>query len=393
MTDFVVLGAGYAGVRAIQHLQSATAPSDSITWVSDEPEHLVRHEIHRAIRDPEASDHLRVPLREIRDERTTFIEGFVSDLDVDRRTVHLADDREVTYDRLVVALGSDTAYYGIPGLERFGRPLRSLADARVIHDWAISTAGGGGDGTEPATDSAPVDRHRIVIGGAGLSGIQVAGELADLRDASDLPLEITIVEAMDHVLPAGPSALRDRLRRRLEAIEVEIRTDSPIVEVESSTVHLDDEDPLAFEQLVWTGGITGPSALEGADLEDRHNRLVAGPTFETSDPRVFAVGDAALLEIDGTHVPATAQAAWQAGTVAAANAVRASRDEPLESWRYRSKGTVVSVGDWAVASEVVGVPLETFAGPMARFLKKFVGARWIASVSSWRRASRAWPYL
>ncbi|MFW5903580.1 MAG: NAD(P)/FAD-dependent oxidoreductase, partial [Halolamina sp.] len=131
-------------------------------------------------------------------------------------------------------------------------------------------------------------------------------------------------------------------------------------------------------------------------VETEHERVVADSTFATSHDRVFAVGDSAVLDGDGNGnpVPPTAQAAWQAADVAAANVVRRMEGRPLETWTYDDKGTLISVGDEAVAHDVSLFPfVDTFGGAPAEFLKKFVAARWIADVSSWNRARQAWPHL
>jgi NADH dehydrogenase len=108
---------------------------------------------------------------------------------------------------------------------------------------------------------------------------------------------------------------------------------------------------------------------------------------------VFALGDAALVEQDEAVVPPTAQAAWQAAEVAGENVARAIRGQPMTEWTYEDKGTLISVGDEAVAHNVVGVrnAVETFGGPVAETLKKSVAARWINTVAGPVAAARAFP--
>ncbi|PSP73923.1 NADH dehydrogenase FAD-containing subunit, partial [Halobacteriales archaeon QH_9_66_26] len=89
--------------------------------------------------------------------------------------------------------------------------------------------------------------------------------------------------------------------------------------------------------------------------------------------------------------PPTAQAAWQAAEVAGENVARALHGQPLTSWTHEDKGTLVSVGEKAVAHDVVNVPINTFGGPAAKFLKKAVAARWIRDIAGSSQAARAWP--
>jgi len=378
----VVLGAGYAGAGAVSALEDELADPD-IAWVSEHDYHLVLHEVHRVIRDPDASDAITIPVDAIKSPGTEFVEGRIEGVDVDDRTVSLADGSAIEYDYLLVALGSSTAFYGIPGLVENAHTLKGLDDARGIN-CALREATGDATRDDPA---------EVVVGGAGLSGVQTAGEVAEYRDNHDAPIEITLVEALEEIMPGFDPDLQRRVRRMLEDRGVEILTDDPITEATEDVVHFGERDPLGHDVLVWAGGVTGRKALEGVDVEANHNRVTADATFRTSDERVFAVGDAALIDLDGTNVPPTAQAAWDAADVAAKNIDRAIEGRPLRTWTYTDKGTVLSVGEDAIAHDVLYFPIETFDSLPARLLKKAIGARWIASVTSTRRALAAWPVL
>ena len=383
MTDrVVVLGAGYAGAGAVTTLEDELADAE-ITWVSEHDYHLVLHEVHRVIRDPDAEDAITIPVEDIKSRDTAFVQGRVDGVDVEERTVTLDDGSEIEYDYLLIGLGSATAFYGIPGLAEHAHTLKSLGDARSIHD----------DVRRAASEATPADPTRVVVGGAGISGIQIAGEIAEYRDIHDAPIEITLVEALEQIMPGRDADLQRRVRRMVEARGIEILTDDPITEATGDVVHFEGRDPVDHDVLVWAGGVTGQDALEGAGVDANHNRVTADATFRTSDDRVFAVGDAAAIEIDGTDVPPTAQAAWDAADVAAANVARAIEGRPLRTWSYEDKGTVLSVGEEAIAHDVMYFPLGTFDSLPARFLKKAIGARWIASVTSVRRALSAWSVL
>jgi NADH dehydrogenase len=382
----VVLGSGYAGTGVVSRLEAELDAGDELVWVSDVDHHLVLHESHRVVRDPAVADLITLPIDEVAGTSTRFVEGSVAGLSGDEREVRLEDGRTIGFDYAVVALGSRTAFYGIPGLEEHALTLKGLEDAREIHD-AVTTAANEATADEPA---------RVVVGGAGLSGIQVAGEVAALSEERGLPVEIRLVEALEEILPGNDDSVQSALRGLLEDEDVEILTDDPITNAEPDVLHFDERDPLAYDVLVWTGGITGQAAMENSDVETEHERVIADSTFATSNDRVFAVGDSAVLEGDGNGnpVPPTAQAAWQAAEVAAENVLRRMDGRPLETWTYDDKGTLISVGDEAVAHGVSLFPfVDTFGGFPAEFLKKFVAARWIADVTSWNRARQAWPYL
>ena len=384
MTDTVaVLGAGYAGTKAVAALQSLLDDETDLVWISDTDYHLVLHESHRIIRDPSVEEHIRIPIEDVTNSDTRFLEGRVESIDVENREIGLEDGETVAYDYALVAIGSRTAFYGIPGLSEYAHTLEGVVDALAIHEDLV-------DAAEAATPEEPA---QVVVGGAGLSGIQVAGEIAEYRDEHDAAVEIHLVEALDEVFPGNPESVQQALRSRLEDIDVQIHTDDPITEATSERITFDNGSPLEHDVLIWTGGITGRHALAGAGIETEHERIVTEATFETSDERVFAVGDAALIEQNDSVAPPTAQAAWQAGDVAAKNLVRRMREEELRTWSFDDKGTVISIGERAVAHDVKLFPIETFGGFMAKTLKKFIAARWIASVTSWGRARRAWPVL
>ncbi len=383
--DVVVLGSGYAGTGAIKRLESELDEEADLTWVSDVDHHLVLHESHRCIRDPTVQEKITFPVSELKSPSTRFVQGRVEEIDTDGRELTLDDGSTIAYDYLLVGFGSKTAFFGIGGLKEYSLTLKCLDDALDIHE-AV---------TEAAREASRTDPAQIVIGGAGLSGIQSAGEIAEFRNKHRAPLEIHLVEGLDNVFPNNDPVVQAKLRKLLEQKEIEIHTGEFIGEVDEDTVYIGDDNELGYDVLLWTGGITGQDAAATADVDqdERSHRINASSTFQTSDERVFAIGDAALIEQPGQELPAppTAQAAWQAAEVAGENIARAIRGQPLEEWTYDDKGTLISVGSKAVAHNVKGLPIDTFGGPAAKALKKTVASRWIAKVNGFSDAARAFP--
>jgi NADH dehydrogenase len=384
----VVLGAGYAGTGAVQRLEQRLDDAE-LTWISETDHHLVLHESHRVIRDPNVREDVAIPIDELKDSSTQFVEDRVTRLDTENRQVVLEDREAVPYDYLLIAIGSQTAFYGIPGLAEHSLTLKSLDDALSIHE-AV---------TDAAAEATPSDPAHVVVGGAGLSGIQSTGEIAALRDEEDLPIDISLVEGLDSVFPPGEPPLQNRLAEMLADRDVDVMTGGFIGEVDEETIYvgaLEDEDgyenELEYDVLLWTGGITGQDALEDTDVEtdERSNRIECEATFETSHDRIFALGDTALVDQGDEPAPPTAQAAWGAADVAADNLARRMANEPLKTWTFEDKGTLISIGDDAVAHGVDALPVDTFGGLPAETLKKVVATRWIADVASWGRAVRAW---
>ncbi|POG54991.1 NAD(P)/FAD-dependent oxidoreductase [Haloferax marisrubri] len=395
-TQVVVLGSGYAGAGAVKTLEEELGHDAQLTWVAEHDYHLVLHEVHRCIRDPSVESSIAIPVDDVKEDSTDFVKGRATDVDVDERVVELEGGDTVDYDYLLVAIGSSTAFFGIEGLEEFAHQLKGLDDAREIHQ----------DIKEAAADASRDDPAQVVIGGAGLSGIQTAAEVAEYRDTNRAPIDIKLVEGMDEIFPGNDPELQGALRRRVEDLDIDILTGDFISKVDEETVFIgggEDEEPeeLDYDVLVWTGGITGQPEASDVELEqdERSHRFFAEEDFQTSDDRVFAVGDCALVEQGPDSVaPPTAQAAWDAADVAGENIARAIAGKPLKRWTFTDKGTVISIGHDAVAHgvkfPVVGeFPVNVFGGPLARTLKKGIAANWIADVTSPKRALSAWNDL
>ncbi|WP_158057477.1 NAD(P)/FAD-dependent oxidoreductase [Halorussus halophilus] len=382
--NVVVLGAGYAGAGAIQSLEAELDTTDAeLTWISEENYHLVLHESHRVIRDPSVKDKITIPVGDIASRDTEFVQGHVESVDSEDQLVELEDGDSVEYDYLLVAMGSKTAYYGIPGMEENALTLKGLDDALEIHEKV----------KDAASEASRNDPAKVVIGGAGLSGIQSAGEVAEFRDKHRAPIDIYLVEALEEIMPGQDSELQGTVRRHLEEADVEILTDDPITEATEDAIQFDEGDDLEYDVFVWTGGITGQDAISESGLDNEHNRVTVESNFQTNEDNVFAIGDSAIVDQGENPAPPTAQAAWQAAEVVGENIAREMNDQPLKTWTYDDKGTLISIGETAVAHDVDVVPMRTFNSYPAQFLKKFVAARWIADLTSWPNALQSWDAL
>ena len=354
-----VLGAGYAGVAAVRELETALPDDVDLTLVDERETHLVQHLIHRAVRKPDLADRLTIPLSELID-RATHRQARVTGIDPDAGEVDL-DDGSLSYDVGVVCLGARTAFYGLPGIEEHATPLKRLSHAGQIRQEF--------DGVPPG--------GRVVVGGAGLSGVQVAGELAALGRDRNEPPHLVLLEQEDRVAPAFPASFAAAVADELESRGVTIRTGATATGADGDAVELETGERVGYDQLVWTGGITGGGAMTGERPTVRAN-LRHGE-------RTFAAGDAArVIDADGQAVPASAQTAVRQADVAATNAARVVEHqwdgtgfEPrLERYRFESLGWVVSVGDGTVA-RVGGSELR---GSTARAVKTTVAAGYLGQL-------------
>jgi NADH dehydrogenase len=385
-----ILGAGYAGVTLARRLESALPEDIDIIVVDESETHLVKHEVHRVIRRPAVADAIQVPLSELFD-RATVRTDRVTGLDRDEQTVHLADGDDLSYDYVAVCLGSVTADYGIPGVGEHGRPLTSVDDAREIRTAFLSAAGVGEDGSEAGDadgesghdDIAPPASVDIVVGGAGLSGVQTAGELAALAREEGVDADVTLLEQLPHVAPNFPEHFRQAVREELESRGVAVSTGTT---VERATADAVETDLGTFDAdvFVWTGGITGTEAM-GSDRPMVRDDL-------RLDKRAFVVGDAArAVDADGEPVPASASAAIREARTVAVNIVRLVEHDlgdaegfrpRLDPYRFDVPGWIVTVGDGTVAQ----LGPEVVTGGPARAMKAAVGAGHLSSVGAVRNA-------
>jgi len=367
-----VLGAGYAGLALARKLERTVPDDVELLVVERTGSHLVQHELHRVVRRPSLADDIVVDLDDVL-ERATVREAEVAGVDPDAGNLTLADGETIDYDYGAVCLGAETAFYDLPGVEAHATPLKSLDHAETIREEFL-------DALDAATgDDSPA---RVVVGGAGLSGVQVAGELAalaDERDASDA-VAVTLLERLDSVAPAFPENFQQAVREELEARNVAVRTGAAVREATDEAVELDSGDRLDYDQFVWTGGIRGPDALDG-------ERPAVENTLRLGDG-TFVVGDAArVVDADGEPVPASAQAAVREARVVGENIAKLvahDRDgdgvfEPrLDPFAFDSPGWLVSVGDGAVAQ----VGPTVLRGRAAKALKTTVGAGYLSSVGA-----------
>lgn len=397
----VVLGAGYAGITLARQLESTLPDHVDIVVVDESETHLVKHEVHRVIRRPAVADAIQVPLSELLD-RATVRTDRVTGLDRDERMVHLADGDDLPYDYVAVCLGSVTADYGIPGVAEHGLALSSVDDAHGIRTAFLSAAGveaagsngphGGGeaDGADRAhthgADNATVSAGGVdvVAGGAGLSGVQTAGELVALAREEGVSADVTLLEQKPDVAPNFPENFRRAVREALEERGVTVSTETTVERATGDVVET-DRGSFDADVFVWTGGITGSEAM-GGDRPLVYDDL-------RIDKRAFAVGDAAkAVDADGEPVPASASAAIREARTVATNVARLVEhdlggntgfDPRLEPYRFDVPGWIVTVGDGTVAQ----LGPEVVTGRPARAMKAAVGAGHLSSVGAIRNAA------
>ncbi len=348
----LIVGAGYAGLNAALYLNDRRKASEStfdLTVLDQHPYHLVKIRLHEAApRDADVS----VPLGGLlRDEGITVRQGVVTAIDLSQRHVQ-TNAGPISYDYLLLALGSVTNFFNIPGMAEHGFSLDSLADAVRLRGHIQNQVVLAAD----TADAAERDRRlRFVIGGAGYTGIELAGELADdvpklcervglERDAA----RIEVVDAHPRILPVLDDDSARYAADVLGKKGIQLRTGVKVTACTEDDVTLDPGGLVPTMTMIWAGGIRANPLVSAVGSETgQQGRLVVDETLRVSGrPEVFAVGDCALALDPATKqaIPATAQLALQEGRHAAENMLSALAGRDLTPFDPSSRGEIVSLG-------------------------------------------------
>ncbi|MDQ3925605.1 MAG: NAD(P)/FAD-dependent oxidoreductase [Actinomycetota bacterium] len=308
---------------------------------------------------------------------TSFRRAEITGIDHENKLVQATGrpdgELEVPYDQLVLALGGEPNFFGIPGVEEYALTMRGVEDAervrnRVIERFEeVSLMGGGW----------PESKLTFVVIGGGATGVETASELWTLVHevlASDYPnidphrVRIFLLEAMDHILPELDPALRRTARSRLANQRIEVRTEALAEEITAECVKLKGGDEIQAENVIWTAGNRPNAAIYDLDLPiDEQNGIKVDEYFRVEDhPDIWAIGDCAAIpdirEENGQIIPPNAQAATQEGKTLAKNVLAALDGEELEAFEYKPQGQLVELGSDFAVNEVMGVQ---FTGRLA----------------------------
>lgn len=346
----VVLGAGFAGLRAVRRLGRAGVKT---LWVDGRNYHCFLPLLYQVATAGLEPQDIAYPARSIlrRLLPTDFRLALVVAGDPARRTLETATGEQIPYTYLIVAAGGTAEDFGIPGARDATFRLYDLEDARALRNHVILTLERAVVVEDPALRASLLT---FVIVGGGATGVEMAGALAEFRrhvvphDYRGLDagaLRIVVVEAGPELLAPFPPPLRDRARRDLEMLGVEVRTGTKVEAISASEVSLAGGERIPTATVIWAAGIRAAPVTARLGLPTgRSGRLRVEPTLRVPDhPFVFAAGDVAL--VDGAErLPQVAQVAIQQGDHAALNVLRALRGEPLLPFQYRDKGTMATIG-------------------------------------------------
>jgi NADH dehydrogenase len=355
MANLLILGAGYGGVSAAKTFEKAGQP---FSLINKHEYHYFTTLLHEPAGGRNKFEEYSVPLRDIlRQPSSEIVKATVTELKPQERKV-VTDRGELEYDYLVIALGNAPEYFGIEGMQENALVLRSLDTARRLREHIEQTFASWRDDPDDA-------KLRILVGGAGLTGIELCGELGDwmpeLAAQYGLPLEkieVINLEAAPTILPMLDEELRAEAQRVLESKGVQLRTGTAIVKVNPNQVELKTGETLDAGTIIWTGGVRANPLIKQASFEvDPKGRAKVNEFCQSVDyANVFVIGDSAWFTgEDGKPLPPTGQAAEQMGEAVARNVTALLNDVPMQPFRFHNLGTLASLGAEVGVGSVKGL--------------------------------------
>ena len=394
-TDVVVLGGGLAGVACAHELGKQKM---SVTLVDRNDYNQFQPLLYQVATSQLPAEDIARPLHAIFADRPT-VEVFQAEVEaakLSERTLVLADGRTITGDHLVIAAGARPNFFGIEGAAEHSFPLYSVADAERLrlHGQALLQ--------HPDQPGA----NDVVIVGAGPTGVETAGAVAELGQArramDQLPKEGSV-----HIVDRGP-ALLGPFSEKAHAYAKEKLTDAQVVlhlgrgvtRVREDGVDLDDGTSIVARTVVWAGGESAASiAHDAGSATGRGGRIgVRADLTVEGFPGVYAVGDVANVPA-GTDpgaetLPQLGSVAQQSGAWAAQNIIRERQGKPLKPFHYKDKGIMAMIGRNAAVAEV-GKHHHQVDGPVAFAAWLGVHAMLLSGVHAKTDAflSWAWDYF
>lgn len=405
----IVVGAGFGGLWAARSLAKHLEPGQADVLLVDRNNyHTFFPLLYQVAAAELAPSDIAYPVRSIlrKTPGVRFRMGGLRRVDLGARTVQI-DEETISYDRLILAIGSESHDFGVPGAREHAFFLRWMDDAIPLRQRVLACF------EAASVERNPERRRRLltfVIVGGGPTGVEFAGALAELfvgparRDYQEIaPGEprIVLLEATDRVLRAMPPHLSAFAAERLEKRGVELRVDTMVERVDATAVHIEGDDAIPTDTVVWTAGIQGdPRVRQWGLPTGRSGRISVTPGLHLSDhPEVYVIGDLAYLEAPDpadpskqVALPQVAQVALQMGTHAGENVARSLRGFPARPFHYKDLGMLAVIGRNAAVADVGG---KTFSGFPAWALWLGIHITWLIGfrnrllvLVNW-----AWDYL
>lgn len=369
----IIVGAGFSGIFAAREL--AGEPCD-VLIIDRNNAHTFLPLLYQVATAAVESEHIAAPVRGViramgrKAANLDFLMAEVRGVDFAQRMV-LAEGQDgeelrLDYDYLLLAPGSVTNTFGVPGADEHAYSLKNLEEAVRLRNHILRSFEAA---AWTADADARLNRLCFVVVGGGPTGVELAGAMAELmtgalkRDFPRLGLDrpcVTLLEAGDGLLPGFPQSLRDYAQTKLGSMGVDVRLGAQVSRVSPQGAELKDGGVIRAATVVWTAGVKGEPLAARLGLPQAPNgQLLARPTLQTIEhDQVFLAGDICRAEHDGRPLPMFAPPAIQEGRHAARNILRLLRGQVPQPFKYFDKGMMATIGKRAAVARMGGLTLK-----------------------------------
>jgi NADH dehydrogenase len=366
-----IVGAGFGGLEAAEHL--AHVPVE-LTLIDRHNYHTFQPLLYQVATSELNAEDVGAPVRSMfrHQNNLTFRMATVTGVDIAGRTIALEDGNKLAYDYLVLAGGATVNYFKTPGAAEHAFPLYTLMDAVKLRNHVLDRFEAA-DGNPSLIQDGEL---AFVIVGAGPTGVETAGALADLfynvlpKDYHQLATEkarIIVVEMAEEVLSPFKENLRVYAKEELEQRRVEVRLGQAVAEVGATFVRLKSGEEIKAHTLIWAAGVRANPLADVTGLpQGRGGRIKLNPDLSVPEhPEIFVVGDMGEVASDGQVLPQLGSVAMQSGQHVGRQIARRLHGEPTQPFKYWDKGFMATIGRGAA---VVEFPNQrTLHGPLAYF--------------------------
>ena len=353
----VILGGGFGGLAAARALHKAA----DVTVVDRHNYQTFLPLLYQVSTAGLAADHVAYPIRgALRKTPVKFRMGSPISIDHKNKEVKLDSSELLKFDHLIVALGSVTADFGIPGVNEFTLGMKSVAEALNIRAEIMRRF-------EDLCRFEDETKLSITVIGGGPTGVEMAGAIAELirgplksdQAQAASHISISLIEAGPRLLPPFAPSLSARTKKDLEKLGVKVLLNAAVQEVEHRKIKLKDGSTIASEITIWAAGVKGNDAIAQLNLPTSGTRVAVEPTMQVKNyPYIWALGDiAASVDKNGNQLPMVAPVAIQQGKFIAKQIARVSKSQKLASFKYLDKGSMATIGRNKAVVQVKGIKI------------------------------------
>jgi NADH dehydrogenase len=388
----VILGAGFGGLTAAR----ALAGKAEVTVVDRHNFQTFLPLLYQVSTAGLAADHVVHPVRgALRKTDVKFRMGTPITIDHKNKNIKLDSSEILEFDHLIVALGSSTADFGVPGVAEHGLGMKDVHEAITIRAEVMRRF-------EDLCRFEDETRLSIAVVGGGPTGVEMAGALAELKRGplhNDMAhaaehIDIYLIEAGPRILPMFAESLSDRATSDLIKLGVHVKTNAAVREVKSRQIILKEGDAIPAEVTVWAAGVKGEPTAGVLGLPITGTRVAVNQTLQVENyPYIWAIGDISGAHgKDGRFLPMVAPVALQQGKFVAKQILNLVAGKSLGDFKYRDKGSMATIGRNKAIVQVGGFKL---AGAPAWFAWLFLhlfyllgGRNKVGTIADW-----TWNYL